>query len=225
MMSRKILVIEDDLEISELLKLALVSKGYQVIIAHDGSSGFEQYKKTAPDLIITDAMMPNIDGYSFVKIIRVEDKTIPIIMLTALKSEEDELSGFDAGVNDYVSKLFSLDVLVHRIEAQLRLATIDEEEMGPTEITDGRIMIDLNRYLVYVDGEKLRLTNKEYSLLVYLVENKLRVLTREELAKCLWGENYYGDTRNIDTHIKNLRKKINFECIKTIKGIGYLYEQ
>lgn len=221
---KNILIVEDDKEIIELLSLALESKGYKVLKAEDGQLGYEMYRKNQIDLIVTDAMMPNIDGYQFVKLVRIDNKAITIIMLTALQSEADELSGFDSGVNDYVSKPFSIEVLIRRIENQFNAKYL-EQELPVTEIRDGNLLIDLERYSIYVDEVEVKLTKKEFLLLVELIENHGKVLTRERLINHLWGEQYFGDSRNIDTHIKNLRKKVNNGCIKTIKGIGYMYEK
>lgn len=221
---KTILIVEDDKDIISLLSLALKTKGYNVLEATDGQMGYEMYRTNDIDLIISDAMMPNIDGYQFVKLVRIDNKSIPIIMLTALKSDEDELNGFNSGVNDYVAKPFSIDVLIHRIENQFN-AKYTTEVPQATEIRDGNLLIDLERYSIYVDEVELKLTKKEFLLLVELIENRGKVLTRERLINHLWGDQYFGDTRNIDTHIKNLRKKINNGNIKTIKGIGYMYEK
>ncbi|WOO89398.1 response regulator transcription factor [Mollicutes bacterium LVI A0078] len=220
---KNILIIEDDQDIIGLLSFALESNDYNVIEAHDGQEGFEKYSNNQIDLIITDAMMPNIDGYQFVKLVRIADKTTPIIMLTALKAAENELEGFDVGVNDYVSKPFSIDVLLKRIENQLY--PINSEEEPITEIIDRNIRIDLEGYRVYVDKVEISLTRKEFSLLVELIQNSGKVLSRKELIDHIWGENYFGDARNIDTHIKNIRRKINNDNIRTVKGIGYMYEK
>lgn len=220
---KNILIIEDDQDIIGLLSFALESNGYNVIEAHDGQEGFEKYSNNQIDLIITDAMMPNIDGYQFVKLVRIADKTTPIIMLTALKAAENELEGFDVGVNDYVSKPFSIDVLLKRIENQLYPISSEEEPI--TEIIDRNIRIDLEGYCVYVDRVEISLTRKEFSLLVELIQNSGKVLSRQELIDHIWGENYFGDARNIDTHIKNIRRKINSDNIRTVKGIGYMYEK
>lgn len=220
---KNILIIEDDQDIMGLLSFALESNDYNVIEAHDGQEGFEKYSNNQIDLIITDVMMPNIDGYQFVKLVRITDKTTPIIMLTALKAAENELEGFDVGVNDYVSKPFSIDVLLKRIENQLYPISSEEEPI--TEIIDRNIRIDLEGYCVYVDKVEISLTRKEFSLLVELIQNSGKVLSRQELIDHIWGENYFGDARNIDTHIKNIRRKINSDNIRTVKGIGYMYEK
>ncbi len=224
---KNILIVEDDLEISELLALALTSKGYNVIEAKDGADGYEKFRKNHIDLVLTDAMMPNIDGYQFVKLVRIDDIHIPIIMLTALKSEGDELNGFDAGVNDYVAKPFSFDILLKRIENQLVISEnkTSSREVEESEIVDGPIKIDLERYILEVEGKAIKLTKKEFMLIVELVRNRGKALSREQLIKHLWGENYFGDSRNIDTHVKNLRRKMGLDCIRTVKGIGYAYEK
>ncbi len=225
---KNILIVEDDVEIIELLSLALTAKGYNVIEAGDGAIGYEKFRTHHIDLILTDAMMPNIDGYQFVKLVRIDDKQIPIIMLTALKAEADELNGFDSGVNDYVAKPFSFDILLKRIENQLVISASKIEETASveeTEIIDGPIHIDLERYTLEVEGNPVSLTKKEFMLIVELVRNRGKALSREQLIKHLWGENYFGDARNIDTHVKNLRRKMGLDCIRTVKGIGYAYEK
>lgn len=219
-----ILIVEDDSDIIELLSLALSEKGFNIIEAKDGQEGYEKYRTNNIDIIVTDAMMPNIDGYQFVKLVRIDNKSIPIIMLTALKAEENELTGFDAGVNDYVTKPFSIEVLVRRIENQLTKELSKSTETHSL-IEDGELSIDLERYSIYVSDVEVKLTKKEFKLLVELIENHGKVLTRERLINHLWGENYFGDARNLDTHIKNLRRKVNNDCIKTVKGIGYMYEK
>ncbi len=221
---KNILIVEDDKDIISLLSFALSSKGYNVIEANDGQQGYEKFRTCDVDLIVTDAMMPNIDGYQFVKLVRIDSKQIPIIMLTALKAEENELDGFEAGVNDYVAKPFSIDVLVRRIENQLT-ANYDNNRDHIHEIVDGDLRIDLERYSIYVREQEVKLTKKEFLLLVELIENHGKVMSREHLIKHLWGDNYFGDARNIDTHIKNVRRKIENDNIKTVKGIGYMYEK
>lgn len=221
---KTILVVEDDKDIISLLSFALKSQNYQVIEANDGQEGYEQYRKNDVDLVITDAMMPNIDGYQLVKLIRIDNKSIPIIMLTALKSDEDEINSFDSGVNDFVSKPFSIDVLMRRIENQFS-ASYEEQDDSGNKLYDGSLVIDLDRYCIYVNEIEVKLTKKEFLLLVELVENHGKVMTREKLVQQMWGEQYFGDNRNIDTHVKNLRKKINNDRIRTIKGIGYMYEK
>ncbi len=224
-MSKKILLVEDDTEIRELLSLALLSKGYKVYEAVDGTEGYKRFKECEPDIIITDAMMPNVDGYGLVKLIRLDDELTPVIMLTALKAEEDELAGFDCGVNDYITKPFSIDVLVHRIEQQLSHSLVTAYTPEPVEIIEPeRIVFNEERLTVQNGDKEVRLTQKEYRLLEMLADNSGKILSREQLVLDLWGENYYGDARNIDTHVKNLRRKLGSKCILTIKGVGYMYE-
>ncbi|WOO87584.1 response regulator transcription factor [Mollicutes bacterium LVI A0039] len=221
---KKILIVEDDKDIIGLLSFALNSRGFETIEAGDGRQGLKQFTNNPVDLIITDAMMPNVDGYEFVREVRKFNKTVPIIMLTALKAENNELEGFEVGVNDYVSKPFSIEILIKRIESQLNKCHHQPESLED-RIVDGNLLIDLSRYSIYVNDVEVKLTKKEFILLVELIENHGKVITRERLITLLWGENYFGDTRNIDTHIKNLRRKIENDRIKTIKGIGYMYEK
>lgn len=217
---KSILIVEDDEEIQTLLAYALGKRNYNIHVADNGYDGYLKFTSEQVDLIVTDVMMPKVDGYSLVKKIRTVDNQVPIIMLTALKSEEDELAGFDSGVSDYVSKPFSIEVLVRRIENQLK-----STPKQPKVLIDGKLTIEVEQFIAYSDGMRLKLTKKEFQLLVELVQSSDSIVTRERINELLWGPNYLGDSRNMDTHIKNLRRKLGNDQIKTIKGIGYMYEK
>ncbi|MEF9952235.1 MAG: response regulator transcription factor [Clostridium sp.] len=216
-MNRKILVIEDNLDIQELIKEFLLSENYIVDTANDGVEGIEKFNRGEYDLIILDIMMPNLDGYGVCKIIRGKS-SVPIIMLTALNEERDEVKGFELKVDDYITKPFSFNVLIKRVEAMMR-RTYGDKSDGIIEFNN--IKINKDSYDAYVDGEEVELTTKEFEILRILMENKGNVIKREVFLDKLWGYDFYGDTRVIDTHIKNIRKKLQTDYIKTVKGVGY----
>ena len=217
-MSASILVIEDDSSIQELIVEFLSSQGYNVDFASDGLEGISKFKQGNYDLIILDIMMPNLDGYSVCKMIR-KNSTVPIIFLSALNEEENQIKGFELECDDYITKPFSFNLLIKRVEAVLRRSTkSNSEELLQFE----DLNLNLNTYTVEVDGETIELTLKEFNI---LKEKYPQVITRENLLDSIWGYDYYGDTRIVDAHIKNLRKKIKLQYIKTVKGIGYTLEK
>ena len=217
-MNASILVIEDDSSIQELIVEFLSSQGYNVDFASDGLEGISKFKQGNYDLIILDIMMPNLDGYSVCKMIR-KNSTVPIIFLSALNEEENQVKGFELECDDYITKPFSL---IKRVEAVLRRSTkSNSEELLQFE----DLNLNLNTYTVEVDGETIELTLKEFNILKTLIEKYPQVITRENLLDSIWGYDYYGDTRIVDAHIKNLRKKIKLQYIKTVKGIGYTLEK
>ncbi len=215
----KILVVEDEIAINEMITEILKEQGYEVTQAYDGVEGFHHYVANKYDLIITDIMMENMDGKQFTMLVRKENTHIPIIMLTAKSQEEDEIQGFDIGVDDYIKKPFSINVFVKRVKTQLKRAKL--EPVYEDKLTYDNIILDLNQFVAFRDGEEINLTLKEFKILEFLMKNPNMVLSREEIIEQVWGINYFGDTRIIDTHIKNIRRKLNVENIKTIKGVGY----
>ena len=220
-MKDTILVVEDEYDIRELLKEFLTQAGYDVVTAEDGLEALEKFKSFNYNLIILDIMLPKIDGYVLCEIIRKESN-VPIIMLTALDSEENQLKGFDLNIDDYITKPFSMKVFLKRVEAVLRREKkILDDTIISQEINYKNIKVDTNAFLVFVDGNKIDLTIKEYELLIMLLKNRGKVLSRENLLSTIWGYDYYNDSRVIDTHIKNLRKKLNLDFIETIRGVGY----
>lgn len=220
-MKDTILVVEDEYDIRELLKEFLTQAGYDVVTAEDGLEALEKFKSFNYNLIILDIMLPKIDGYVLCEIIRKESN-VPIIMLTALDSEENQLKGFDLNIDDYITKPFSMKVFLKRVEAVLRREKkILDDTTISHEINYKNIKVDTNTFLVFVDGNKIDLTIKEYELLIMLLKNRGKVLSRENLLSTIWGYDYYNDSRVIDTHIKNLRKKLNLDFIETIRGVGY----
>ena len=220
-MSESILVIEDDSNIQELIVEFLGSQGYNVDFASDGLEGISKFKQGNYDLIILDIMMPNLDGYSVCKMIRKNSK-IPIIFLSALNEEENQLKGFELECDDYITKPFSFNILIKRVEAVLRRS---QKNTNEETLNFEDLKLNLNTYTVEVCGESIELTLKEFNILKTLIEKYPQVITREALLDSIWGYDYYGDTRIVDAHIKNLRKKIKLQYIKTVKGIGYTLEK
>ncbi|HBF2546968.1 TPA: response regulator transcription factor [Clostridioides difficile] len=220
-MNSSILVIEDDSNIQELISEFLSAEGYQVDTANDGLEGIQKFKQGSYDLVILDIMMPNLDGYGVCKMIR-KSSSVPIIFLTALNDEGDQLKGFDLECDDYITKPFSFNLLIKRVEAILRRSN---KTINDKFIVFEKLKLDLNTYIAEIDGEPIELTLKEFNILKALIEKYPQVITREGLLDSIWGYDYYGDNRIVDAHIKNIRKKISLPYIKTVKGIGYTLEK
>ncbi|HEL6256356.1 response regulator transcription factor [Clostridioides difficile] len=220
-MNSSILVIEDDSNIQELISEFLSAEGYQVDTANDGLEGIQKFKQGSYDLVILDIMMPNLDGYGVCKMIR-KSSSVPIIFLTALNDEGDQLKGFDLECDDYITKPFSFNLLIKRVEAILRRSN---KTINDKFIVFEKLKLDLNTYIAEIDGEPIELTLKEFNILKALIDKYPQVITREGLLDSIWGYDYYGDTRIVDAHIKNIRKKISLPYIKTVKGIGYTLEK
>ncbi|WP_144508722.1 response regulator transcription factor [Bacillus mycoides] len=221
MINRRILVIEDDQEIQELIKQFLMTQKYIVETASDGFEGMKQFNKQQFDLILLDVMMPSLNGFDVAKMIRTHSK-VPIIMLTAMEEEQDQIKGFDHGADDYITKPFSFHVLIRRVEAVLKRSY---DHRKGNQFVFKEIQVDGDAYKAYVNKVEIPLTTKEFEILYLLLQNGKKVLTREQIVEKVWGYEYVGDTRNIDTHIKNIRKKLNLSYIKTIKGIGYQIDE
>lgn len=220
-MNTSILVMEDDVNIQELIVEFLKSEGYDVDYASDGLEGIQLFKKKEYDLVLLDIMMPNLDGYSVCKMIR-QTSNVPIIFLTALNEESNQLKGFELECDDYITKPFSFNLLIQRVKAVLRRGRIN---ISSDLLIFEKLKLDLNTYSVQIDDQNIELTLKEFNILKMLIEKYPQVVTRENLLDSIWGYDYYGDTRIVDAHIKNLRKKIILPYIKTVKGIGYTLEK
>ncbi|TLG72031.1 response regulator transcription factor [Culicoidibacter larvae] len=212
----KILVVEDEQNVQELIVEFLTSQNYEVSSAANGMEAWELFKEKNYDLVITDIMMPKMDGYQLVQLIRSKSE-IPVIMLTALGEENHQVRGFDLEVDDYITKPFSFTIFIKRVEAVLRRAYKDKTK----DLGFKNIRIDLDGHSVFVDGKEIQLTLKEFELLCSLIEHRGKVLSREQLLDSIWGYDFFGDTRVVDTHIKNLRKKLQVDYIQTVKGVGY----
>ena len=220
-MNASILVVEDDSSIQELIVEFLSSEGYSVDYANDGLEGIQKFKQGNYDLVILDVMMPNLDGYSVCKMIR-KSSNVPIIFLTALNDETDQVKGFELECDDYITKPFSFNLLIKRVEAILRRSS---KPINDNFIVFEDLKLDLNTYSANIEEDSIELTLKEFNILKTLIEKYPQVITRENLLDSIWGYDYYGDTRIVDAHIKNIRKKISLPYIKTVKGIGYTLEK
>ena len=219
----KILVVDDEARMRKLVRDFLVRNQFEVIEAGDGEEALDIfYEQKDIALIILDVMMPKINGFDVCREIR-ETSDVPIIMLTAKGDESDELTGFDIGADEYISKPFSPKILVARVEAILR-RTMDQSDDKVLE--KGGIRVDQTAHAVTIDGEPVELSYKEFELLTYFMENAGIALSREKILNQVWDYDYYGDARTIDTHVKKLRSKLGDKgaYIKTIWGMGYKFE-
>ncbi len=219
----KILVVDDESRMRKLVRDFLVKKGYDVVEAGDGEEALDKfYADKDISLIILDVMMPKMNGFEVCKEIREHSK-VPIIMLTAKGGENDELNGFELGVDEYIAKPFSPKILVARVEAILRRTNQTEEAQT---LTAGAITVDQAAHMVTIDGKPVELSYKEFELLTYFIENAGIALSREKILNSVWNYDYFGDARTIDTHVKKLRSKMGShgDYIKTIWGMGYKFE-
>ena len=218
-----ILVVDDESRIRKLLRDFFTAKGYQILEAEDGEKAIEVFEENRNKikLILLDVMMPKLDGWSVLRKIR-QESNLPVIMLTARGEEQDELFGFELGVDEYISKPFSPKILVARVEAILKRVYGDTKQLKDY---DG-IVIDQEGRTVKVDGKPIDLSLREYELLKYLLDNENIALSRDKILNNVWNYDYFGDARTIDTHVKKLRKKMGEkgDCIKTIWGMGYKFE-
>ncbi|MBW3111750.1 MULTISPECIES: response regulator transcription factor [Bacillaceae] len=235
-MSKKILVVDDEQSIATLLKYNLEQSGYSVTTVHDGEEGRDAALEQSPDLIILDLMLPSMDGVEVCKDLRQRKINIPILMLTAKDDEFDKVLGLELGADDYMTKPFSPREVVARVKAILRRSQAIQEAADtvvqePTDYKEvGELKVYPEQYEAYFQGELLELTPKEFELLLYLTDNKGRVLTRDQLLSAVWNYDFAGDTRIVDVHISHLREKIESNTkkptyIKTIRGLGYKLEE
>lgn len=219
-----ILVVDDESRMRKLIKDFLMQKNYNILEAEDGEVALKVYEenKEKISLILLDVMMPKLDGWSVLRQIRQENKTLPIVMLTARAEEQDELFGFELGVDEYITKPFSPKILVARVEAILKRSKPETKEL---KSYDG-IVIDNEGRTVSVDGKQIEFSFREYELLKYLLENENIALSRDKILNTVWNYDYYGDSRTIDSHIKKIRHKLGKKgkYIQTIRGIGYKFE-
>ncbi|MGN1481336.1 response regulator transcription factor [Porcipelethomonas sp.] len=220
----KILVVDDEVNIRRVVREYAEFEGYEVAEAENGMEAVEMVKNNDYDLIVMDVMMPKLDGFSTCKEIK-KYKTIPVIMLSARGEEYDKLFGFELGIDDYVVKPFSPKELMARIKAVLKRNAAPESSV-PEKLKFEGLEIDLAGREVYVDGQKASMTPKEYDLLFYLVKNKNLALTRDKLLEEVWGYDFFGDDRTVDTHIKMLRNSLGpyRKFIVTLRGMGYKFE-
>ena len=222
--AKKILIIEDERDILQLVKLYLEKEGFRTVTATSGAEGLDSAKQSKPDLIVLDLMLPEIDGLEVCKRLRSAPETamLPIIMLTAKAEESDQVIGLELGADDYVTKPFSPKALVARVKALFRRTERSRQE-SQTVYQYGKLAMDLDRHEVMVQGKDVPLTAKEFGLLEHLLRHPGRVLTREVLLNQVWGYDYFGTTRTVDVHVRRLKQKIPLldEAILSVKSLGY----
>jgi len=228
-LNEKILVVDDEKPIVDILKYNLSKEGYNVLTAYDGDEAIEIALKEDPDLILLDIMLPKQDGFSVCKKLR-EKLTSPILMLTARGEEVDKVLGLELGADDYITKPFSMRELMARVKANLRRMAFSEPDEDAEVIKQGDLELDLKSYVVRKNGKPLDLTFREFELLRYLAAQPGQVFTREKLLEEVWGYEYYGDIRTVDVTVRRLREKVeddpaNPEYIITKRGIGYYFKK
>ena len=236
-MGEKILIVEDETTLQEALAYNLRRQGYEVEVASDGPAALNVARRSRPDLIILDIMLPGMDGFEVCRILR-QEMTTPVLMLTARDDEIDRVVGLEVGADDYLTKPFSMRELLARVKALLRRVRMVREEVGgghtrsesqPLSLQYGNLLINIGRREVLLNGNPLPLKPKEYELLLYLAQHRGQVLTREQILERVWGWEYIGDSRTVDVHIRWLREKIEPEPAKprrivTVRGAGYRFE-
>lgn len=227
MSQAKILVVDDDRNICELLRLYLEKEGFTPILAYDGEMAVEKYEEHKPALILLDIMMPKLDGWQVCREVR-KTSNVPIIMLTAKGETFDKVLGLELGADDYVVKPFETKEVVARIKAVLRRSVQQSVEPAVKEVSYDKLVVNMTKYELKVDGKQVDTPPKELELLYHLASNPNRVYTRDQLLDEVWGFEYYGDSRTVDVHIKRLREKlegVSLEwSLKTVWGVGYKFE-
>ena len=225
-MNKKILIVDDDQNICELLRLYIEKEGYTAVLAYDGQAALTQFNNTSPDLVLLDIMLPKLDGWQVCREIRKTSDT-PIIMLTAKGEVFDKVLGLELGADDYVTKPFETKEIIARIKAVLRRSNM-QNNSDVCEVKYDKLTINLTNYELIVDGVAVDTPPKELELLYHLASNPNRVYTRDQLLDEVWGFDYYGDSRTVDVHIKRLREKLENTSdkwmLKTVWGVGYKFE-
>ena len=215
---KRILVVEDEKDIQNIIKAFLENAEYKVETADDGLDAINLIQNNNYDLIVLDIMLPKIDGFTVCEMIR-KNSNVPIIILTALTDEESQLKGFDKLADDYITKPFSMPVLLKHIEAVFRRTNNSNENTSILKYKN--IILNTENYEVYVDNQKVTLTFREYEILKLFLENQGKVFTRDNILNSIWNYDYFGDDKIVNTHIKNIRKKLGYEYIETVRGVGY----
>ena len=215
---KKILVVEDEKDIQNIIKAFLENAKYKVETADDGLDAINLIQNNNYDLILLDIMLPKIDGFTVCEMIR-KKSNVPIIILTALTDEENQLKGFDKLADDYITKPFSMPILLKHIEAIFRRTNNSNENTSILKYKN--IILNTENYEVYVDNQKITLTFREYEILKLFLENQGKVFTRDNILNSIWNYDYFGDDKIVNTHIKNIRKKLGYEYIETVRGVGY----
>lgn len=223
---KTILIIEEEPEIQEMIKFFLEDQGYMVVTANDGVEGVAEFTKRKPDLILLDILLPKMDGYAVCELIRKESM-VPIIMISALGSEDDQIKGFGLQIDEYIPKPLSLPLMTKKIEAVLRRYGKSGQEDQKRIIRYKELVLDLDNYKVTIGEKSTDLTQKEFEILKELLENQGRVISREAFLNRLWRYEFDGEERAVDNHIKNLRRKLGKagEYIETVRGVGYRIEK
>ncbi len=226
-MAEKILVVEDDHNIAELLRLYLEREGFETAIAHDGEQGVREFERVRPELVLLDIMLPGLDGWGVLRKIRAQADT-PVIMLTAKGETFDKVNGLEMGADDYITKPFDMKEVVARIRAVLRRYGGGETAQSKRRLVFDKLVIDMESFVLTVDGKRVDIPPKEMELLYHLALSPNRVYTRNQLLDEVWGFDYFGDSRTVDVHIKRLREKLENVsdewCLKTVWGVGYKFE-
>ena len=217
-MKKTILIIEDEIAIQEILTEPLRMCGYEVITAEDGLEGISIFRTHPIDLILLDIMLPKINGYVVCEMVRKESQ-VPIILLTALDTEEDQIKGFDLLADDYITKPFSIKLMLKRVEALFRRA--EAADMDTDTIRYKELQISAKQRQVLVSGAEVILTQSEFDILLLFLKNQGRVFTRDELLNLVWGYEFIGEEKSVNFHIMNLRKKLGVDYIETVRGVGY----
>ena len=220
----KVLIVEDETKLARFVELELKHEGYEVFVANDGRSGIESYFEHEPDIILLDLMLPQLNGIEVCRRIRKESN-VPIIMLTAKGEVMDKVLGLDNGADDYITKPFAIEEVLARIRVALRHTTINNKENDENILTLKDLTVDLQKHGVKYKNEEIELTKREFELLVYLIQNKNIVITRNQILNQVWGYDYIGETNVVDVYIRYLRTKIDdkfgVKLIHTIRGVGY----
>jgi DNA-binding response OmpR family regulator len=226
---KRILIVEDDEDIVKIIRCTLERDGFKVAAAHDGASGMAEVRRSCPDLLILDLMLPKLPGLEVCKAIRADHELsrLPILILTARREEADRIVGLELGADDYVTKPFSAGELLARVKALLRRAEPAEELEKPIEV--GRLSLDPTSRRVAVDDRPLSLTRQEFDLLYFLASRPGRIFSREQLLDQVWGESHFVTPRNVDAYIRRLRRKIeaprlSSAFLKTVRGVGYMFD-
>lgn len=224
---KKVLIIEDEKPISDIIKFNLEKNGFEVEVAYDGEAGLEKIKSLNPDLVLLDVMLPKMDGFEVLKRTR-ENNQVPVVMLTAKEEEVDKVLGLELGADDYITKPFGMRELIARIKANIRRMDIGNSEEENMINVYGKLEVDMNKYEVRKAGIPLELTLREFELLKYLAERENKVFSREQLLEEVWGYEYYGDIRTVDVTVRRLREKLEDDSadpkyIMTKRGIGYYF--
>ena len=229
-MANKVLIVEDERAIVEILKFNLTREGYETLEALDGETGLELGRTADPDLILLDVMLPKMDGFEICRTLRAEGSTVPILMLTAREEENDKVFGLEAGADDYITKPFSMRELLARVKANIRRRSLDvaAAPVQPAAGSSGELVLDEANYAVTKNGAAVELTQKEFDLLRYLMAEPDKVFSREALMQEVWNYGYYGDMRTVDVTIRRLREKIEDDPSKpryilTKRGVGYYF--